>query len=89
MRGLVVRAGSASQVLFDGFTLEQKQRAALRLGQVSALLVLNAQQASLQASLAVVQAKAVRHADTVALFQALGVPSSGRPCCETTVTTSG
>ena len=121
-------AGNATQVLFDGFTLEQKQRAAeagldqaaaqyksavvtafqnvadaqqaltfdarslnvallgeraavkalnltkeqLRLGQVSSLQVLNAQQTYLQASLAVVQAKAARYSDTVALFQALG-----------------
>ena len=121
-------AGNASQVLFDGLTLEQKQRAAeagldqaasqyksavvtafqnvadalqalnydartlnaamlgeraadkalkltkeqLRLGQVSSLQVLNAQQTYLQASLAVVQAKAARYSDTVALFQALG-----------------
>jgi NodT family efflux transporter outer membrane factor (OMF) lipoprotein len=121
-------AGSVSQVIFDGFTLEQKQRAAeagldqaaaqyhaavvtgfqniadslqaldydarslkaalagraaadksldlirkqLQLGQVSALQVLNAQQTYLQAELAVVQAKAARYSDTVALFQALG-----------------
>lgn len=121
-------AGSASQVLFDGFTLEQRQRAAeagldqaaaqyrsavvtgfqnvadslqaldydartmraavvgaraaeksltlirkqLAFGQVSSVQVLNAQQAYLQASIAVVQAKAGRYADTVALFQALG-----------------
>jgi NodT family efflux transporter outer membrane factor (OMF) lipoprotein len=121
-------AGSATQVVFDGFTLEQKQRAAeagldqaaaqyrttvvtgfqnvadalqaleadaralraavaserasektlkltqaqLRLGQVSSLQVLNAQQTYLQALLNAVQAKTSRYADTVALFQALG-----------------
>ena len=121
-------AENTSQVLFDGFTLEQKQRAAeagldqadaqyrsavimgfqnvadalqaldydartlraavigeraaskslklvqaqLRLGQVGALEVLNAQQTYHQARLAVVQAKALRYADTVALFQSLG-----------------
>lgn len=121
-------AGSATQVLFDGFTLEQKQRAAeagleqaaaqyrsavvlgfqnvadslqaldydakalrsailgeraaatslnlvrkqLSVGQVDALQVLNAEQTYLQANLAAIQAKAVRYADTVALFQALG-----------------
>jgi outer membrane protein TolC len=43
--------GSVTQTVFDGFTLEQKQRAA---------------------ELAVVQAKANRYADTVALYQALG-----------------
>jgi len=121
-------AGSATQVLFDGFTLEQKQRAAeagldqalaqyrstvilafqniadalqalehdgralraataaeraaarslrlvreqLRLGQVSSLQVLSAQQTYLQALLGTVQARTGRYSDTVALFQALG-----------------
>jgi NodT family efflux transporter outer membrane factor (OMF) lipoprotein len=121
-------AGSVTQTIFDGFTLEQRQRAAeagwdqaaalycatvvtafqnvadalqtialdglavraairaeraaeksLRLtreqleqGLVSALQLLNAQQVYLTALLAVVQAKANRYADTVALFQALG-----------------
>jgi len=121
-------AGSVGQVLFDGFTLEQRQRAAeagldqaaaqykstvvvgyqnvanalealdydaravraavkgeraanqslhlvrerLRLGKISGIEILNAQQTFHLASLAVVQAKAVRYADTIALFQALG-----------------
>jgi len=121
-------AGGVGQVLFDGFTLEQKQRAAeagldqaaaqykstvvvayqnvanalealdydartlraamegeraasrsvhlvrerLRLGKISAVEILNAQQAYYVSSLAVVQARAMRYADTVALFQALG-----------------
>ena len=121
-------AGSVTQTVFDGFTLEQKQRAAeagwdqaaaqyrstliiafqnvadalqtveidgralraavraeqaaekslkltreqLELGQVSALQLLNAQQVYFTALLAVVQAKANRYADTVALYQALG-----------------
>ena len=121
-------AGTATQVLFDGFTLEQKQRAAeagfqqaleqyrstvvvafqnvadalqalqydartlraaqayetaadkalkltrtqLELGQISSLQVLTAQQTYAQALLAVVQAKASRYTDTIALFQALG-----------------
>lgn len=47
-------------------------RAQLRLGQVNNLVLLTAQQAYFQALLAVVQAKANRLADTVALFQALG-----------------
>jgi outer membrane protein TolC len=120
--------GSVTQTVFDGFTLEQKQRAAeagwdqaaaqyrntlviafqnvadalqtveidgrglraavraeqaaekslkltreqLELGQVSALQLLNAQQVYFTALLAVVQAKANRYADTVALYQALG-----------------
>jgi len=41
-------------------------------GQVSLPVLLNAQQAYLQTSLALVQAQAARLADTVALFQALG-----------------
>jgi NodT family efflux transporter outer membrane factor (OMF) lipoprotein len=41
-------------------------------GQVSLVILLNAQQAYLQTSLARVQAEASRLADTVALFQALG-----------------
>jgi outer membrane protein TolC len=41
-------------------------------GQVSLPILLNAQQAYLQTSLARVQAEAARLADTVALFQALG-----------------
>jgi NodT family efflux transporter outer membrane factor (OMF) lipoprotein len=52
-------------------------------GQVSSPVLLNAQQAFLQTSLARVQAQATRLADTVALYQALGggwwnrTPSSG------------
>jgi NodT family efflux transporter outer membrane factor (OMF) lipoprotein len=121
-------AGSVTQTIFDGFTLEQRQRAAeagwdqaaamyrstvvtgfqnvadalqavaldgdalraasaaeraaekslrltreqLELGQISALQLLNAQQVYLTALLNVVQAKANRYADTIALFQALG-----------------
>jgi outer membrane protein TolC len=41
-------------------------------GQVSSPVLLNAQQAYLQTSLARVQAQAARLADTVALYQALG-----------------
>lgn len=47
-------------------------RAQLERGQVSTSVLLTAQQAYLQASLARVQAQAARLADTVALFQALG-----------------
>jgi NodT family efflux transporter outer membrane factor (OMF) lipoprotein len=120
--------GSVTQTVFDGFTLEQRQRAAeagwdqaaalyratlvtafqnvadalqtveldgsalraavraeqaaekslkltreqLELGQVSALQLLNAQQVYFTALLTVVQAKANRYADTVALYQSLG-----------------
>ena len=121
-------AGSATQTVFDGFMLENKQRAAeetfnqsvalyrktvltafqnvadtlralqadsrmvsaaiaaessarrnidlvrsqVERGQISSPVLLNAQQAYLQTSLARVQAEAARLADTVALFQALG-----------------
>ena len=44
----------------------------VRLGEVSAVSVLNAEQAYHQAGIAVIQARAARYADTVALFQALG-----------------
>lgn len=47
-------------------------RAQTERGQVSIAVLLTAQQAYLQASLARVQAQAARLADTVALFQALG-----------------
>jgi NodT family efflux transporter outer membrane factor (OMF) lipoprotein len=47
-------------------------RLQVSLGQVAYLGILNAQQAALQAELALVQAKAARLADTAALFQALG-----------------
>ena len=48
-------------------------------GQVSSPVLLNAQQAYLQTSLARVQAQAARLADTVALFQALGGGWWNRP----------
>ena len=48
-------------------------------GQVSIPILLNAQQAYLQTSLARVQAEASRLADTVALFQALGGGWWNRP----------
>jgi outer membrane protein TolC len=47
-------------------------RRQLERGQVSLPILLSAQQAYLQTSLARVQAEAARLADTVALFQALG-----------------
>jgi NodT family efflux transporter outer membrane factor (OMF) lipoprotein len=47
-------------------------RAQIERGQVSISVLITAQQAYLQASLARVQAEAARLADTVALFQALG-----------------
>jgi outer membrane protein TolC len=47
-------------------------RGRLQLGDVNYLGLLNAQQTYQQALLAVVQARAARHSDTAALFQALG-----------------
>ena len=47
-------------------------RRRLELGDVNYLALLNAQQTYQQALLSLVQAKAARYADTVALFQALG-----------------
>ena len=47
-------------------------QAAFERGEVGALTALNAEAAARQAQLALVQARAARYADTVALFQALG-----------------
>ncbi len=47
-------------------------RKRLELGDVNYLALFNAQQTYQQAILSLVQAKAARYADTVALFQALG-----------------
>ena len=44
----------------------------MQLGDINYLALLNAQQSYQQALISVVQAKAARYADTVALFQALG-----------------
>ena len=44
----------------------------VRLGEVSAVSVLNAEQAYHQARISLIQAQASRYSDTVALFQALG-----------------
>lgn len=60
-------------------------RSQVERGQVSSPVLLNAQQAYLQTSLARVQAQAARLADTVALFQALGGGWSNRPSMETAV----
>ena len=54
-------------------------RKQVEAGQISLPLLLNAQQASLQTTLARVQAEAQRIADTVALFQALGGGWWNRP----------
>jgi NodT family efflux transporter outer membrane factor (OMF) lipoprotein len=47
-------------------------RKQVQLGEVSAVSVLNAEQAYHQARISLIQAKAARYSDTVALFQALG-----------------
>jgi NodT family efflux transporter outer membrane factor (OMF) lipoprotein len=62
-------ATAAEQAAQRSFDLVRRQ---LERGQVSLPILLGAQQAYLQTSLARVQAEAARLADTVALFQALG-----------------
>ncbi len=47
-------------------------RKQVQLGEVSGVSVLNAEQAYHQARISLIQAKAARYSDTVALFQALG-----------------
>ena len=59
-------AADAARVTLD---LSQRQ---LRDGYAGSLIVLSAQQASLQTQLALIQAQAERFSDTAALFQALG-----------------
>jgi outer membrane protein TolC len=54
-----------------GRSLEIAQKQ-VQLGEVSAISVLNAEQAYHQARIALIQARTGRYADTVALFQALG-----------------
>ena len=60
---------AAEQSAARGIELVRRQ---VERGQVSLPILLNAEQAYLQTSLARVQAEAARLADTVALFQALG-----------------
>jgi len=59
----------ADQAAKAAFDLAQRQ---YRLGTISFLAVLNAEQAYQQAQLALVQAQANRYSDTAGLFQALG-----------------
>jgi outer membrane protein TolC len=54
-------------------------RAQFRLGALSNVAVLNAEQAYLQAELTLVQSQASRYSDTAALFQALGGGWWNRP----------
>jgi outer membrane protein TolC len=60
----------------------QLMRKQVDQGQISIAILLTAQQAYLQTSLARVQAEAARLADTVALFQALGGGWWNRPVIE-------
>ena len=59
----------AEQAAARSFDIAQKQYA---VGDISMVSLLNAQLAYRQAQLALIQARAARYADTVALFQALG-----------------
>jgi NodT family efflux transporter outer membrane factor (OMF) lipoprotein len=65
----VAAAAAAEESANRSIDLVRRQ---VEQGQVSSPVLLNAQQAYLQTSLARVQAQAARLADTVALFQALG-----------------
>ncbi len=62
-------ASAAEQAAGRSLAIARKQ---LQLGQVAYLVLLNAQNAYAQAQLSQVQSRAVRLADTAALFQALG-----------------
>jgi NodT family efflux transporter outer membrane factor (OMF) lipoprotein len=73
---LISAATAAEESANRGLELIRKQ---VEQGQVSSPVLLNAQQAYLQTSLARVQAQAARLADTVALFQALGGGWWNRP----------
>ncbi len=66
---MVIAAGEAEAAAQRSLTLVRQQ---LDQGQVSLPVLLNAQQALLQTSLARVQAQASRLSNTVALYQALG-----------------
>jgi NodT family efflux transporter outer membrane factor (OMF) lipoprotein len=59
----------AQEAADRSLTMARRQ---LELGDVSALVVMQAQQSALQATIGVVQAKTNRLSDTVALFQSLG-----------------
>ncbi len=65
----VTAAAAAEEAANRSIDLVRRQ---VEQGQVSSPILLNAQQAYLQTSLARVQAQAARLADTVALYQALG-----------------
>ncbi|HEY2462481.1 MAG TPA: efflux transporter outer membrane subunit [Steroidobacteraceae bacterium] len=65
----LIASGEAERSAKKTFELAQQQR---KLGTISLVAVLNAEQAYQQAALSLVQARAGRYADTAALFQALG-----------------
>jgi len=62
-------AARAERAAAHSFAIAQKQHA---LGDISMVALLNAEVTYRQAELALIQARAARYADTVALFQALG-----------------
>lgn len=63
------KAVASERATFKSLDITRKR---LQLGDINYLALLNAQQSYQQALISVVQAKAARYADTVALFQALG-----------------
>ncbi|MFC5742587.1 efflux transporter outer membrane subunit [Dyella tabacisoli] len=65
----LVSAEAAERAAARSFAIAQRQQA---LGDISTTALLNAEVTWRQASIALVQARASRYADTVALFQALG-----------------
>ena len=69
-------AAAAEKSAAESLSITRRQ---LDLGAVGYLSLLTAQQAELQARINLVQAEASRHADTVALFQALGGGWWNRP----------
>jgi NodT family efflux transporter outer membrane factor (OMF) lipoprotein len=67
--GILTAQAVAEKAARDSFDLTQKQ---FQLGSVSYLTLLNAERQYQQARIGLIQAQAVRFADTAALFQALG-----------------
>ncbi|WP_291363116.1 efflux transporter outer membrane subunit [Acetobacter sp. UBA5411] len=66
---MLIQTENAAQAASKSASISQTQ---LRLGDVSRVTMLNAQQAELQAKLALAQAQGARLSDTVGLFQSLG-----------------
>jgi NodT family efflux transporter outer membrane factor (OMF) lipoprotein len=73
---LLSKAAAAEKSAAESLAIARRQ---FELGQVSAVPVLNAQQAYQQATLALVQAETNRYLDTAVLFQALGGGWWNRP----------